>query len=102
MAGITQGLIAGALVTTSLTYLTGQQFQKNAKVVKKELRDAADIFDKRNDPPQLVSNVHIYEDRNIKEGVKDIWNSEVIRAVNWWYSLQLGNKAAAAIANLFN
>lgn len=102
MAGITQGLIAGALVTTSLAYLTGQQFQNNAQRMKKELHDAADIFDKRNDPPQLISNVHIYEAREVSEGVKDIWNSEVIRAVNWWYSLQLGNKAAAAIANLFN
>jgi hypothetical protein len=102
MAGITHGLLAGALVTTALTYATASQFRTTASTVHLESLTAADIWQSRDIPTPLVSNKNTFYKRDVVEGAKDLWNEEVMRAVTWWYGLRVGDKTAAAIAGLFN
>lgn len=101
MAGITHGVLTGVLVTSGMAYLTAQQFKNNANKVKEEIQGCVDIIEKRNDPIPHISNVRSFATSNIGEGAKDIWNEEVIRAVNWWYDLKIGDYAVSLIASAF-
>lgn len=51
----------------------------------------------RNDAVVPVSNVREFVSSNWNEGVRDIWNEEIIRAVNWFYGLDIGRAAVGGV-----
>jgi hypothetical protein len=102
MAGITHGLLTGVLAVSGLAYLTAGQFEKNALRIHNEIATTVDIYEKRNEPTPHISNVRTFYTSSVSEGAKDIWNEEVIRAINWWYDVKLGNRIIALITDAFN
>ncbi|KAG0678596.1 hypothetical protein C6P40_003802 [Pichia californica] len=101
MAGITHGLLTGVLVTSGLSYLTATQFNSNAIKIKNEINSCIETIEKRNDPIPHISNVRSFYSSSISEGAKDLWNEEVISAVNWWYNLKIGNQLTNLITDVF-
>lgn len=101
MAGITHGFLTGVLVTSGLAYLTACQFNNNAIKIKGEINDCIDIVEKKNETVSHISNVRSFYTSSVSEGVKDLWNEEVISAVNWWYNLKVGDRLSSLIADAF-
>lgn len=89
------------LVTSGLAYLTARQFENNAAIVKREIGQCIDIAENKQEPVPHVSNVRTFYSSSVAEGVKDLWNEEVISAVNWWYNLEVGSRVMAAISDAF-
>lgn len=101
MAGITQGFVTGALTVCGLTVLTTTQFQSTHTKIHTEIEKTRNVYELRNEPVNHVSNIRTFYTSNVNEGVKDIWNEEVIRAVNWWYDLKVGDKLVGYITGSF-
>lgn len=101
MAGITHGVLTGVLVTSGLAYLTARQFENNAGTIKREIGQCIDIAEHKQEAVPHVSNVRTYYSSSVVEGAKDLWNEEVIGAVNWWYGLKVGSRLMAAISDAF-
>lgn len=101
MAGITHGFLTGVLVTSGLAYLTANQFHNNATKIKHEINNCIDVIEKRNDPIPHISNVRSFYSTSVAEGAKDLWNEEVIGAVNWWYNLKVGDHLISLVSNAF-
>lgn len=97
MAGITQGALAGSLFALTLTYFTQQRFESTRNTVCASLQATRAAIETRNDPVEEVSNINNFQTRAFREGISDIWNEEVIRAVNWVYDLKLGNAAVGLV-----
>ncbi|OWB61028.1 hypothetical protein B5S29_g1912 [[Candida] boidinii] len=92
MAGRIHGFLGGVLMTSSLTYLTAYEFKSKQNTISKSLLESSNLIEHRNDPIEHKSNVVQFTTRDgINETVKDIWNEEVIRGVNWLYSINLTN-----------
>ncbi|GMG60223.1 unnamed protein product [Ambrosiozyma monospora] len=87
MAGRIHGLLGGILLTTSLTYLTQQNFKKNQAIIHDSISQSVETLDYENRKVEINSNVKQLEVKTVRESVKDIWNYEIVRGVNWLYSL---------------
>lgn len=71
-----------------MTYLTALELRANQQVVSSSLQKYKSVIEDRNKPFEYTPNVIKYTDRSsIKETVADIWNSEIIKGVNWLYSI---------------
>lgn len=97
MAGIVQGALAGSLACLTLTYFTQQRLQATQLVLHESLTASVATLETRNDPVVPVSNIRAYTTQEWQQGARDIWNEEVIRSVNWFYGLNLGNAAVGLI-----
>ncbi|GMM36408.1 hypothetical protein DASC09_037330 [Saccharomycopsis crataegensis] len=91
MSGRIHGFLGGVLLTSSLTYLTALEFRKNRDIVSQSLITSKDIIENRHNRDTTYvpgTNSINYNDRsNIRESFADIWNSEIIKGVNWVYSI---------------
>ncbi|KAH3664167.1 hypothetical protein OGAPHI_004881 [Ogataea philodendri] len=91
MAGRIHGFLGGVLLTGSLAYLTSREFRINQGIVSQSLRESSRIIEERNLPVPHQSNVLQYQDKTVSESIKDIWNHEVIKSVNYLYSLDFAS-----------
>lgn len=94
MGGRIHGFLGGVLLTSVVTYYTGEFVRSNKLFVSAQLQASRDIIDH-----QIVAHKHIRDDTpvdklysevrrvSVLETCKDLWNDEVIRAVNWVYSI---------------
>lgn len=93
--GRIHGFLGGALLTSALTYYTGEYFHKNSRVVSLHLRASNDIINNRilsdTDANQelvpVSKHINYTSRQSIAETSKDIWNDEIIKMVNWLYSI---------------
>lgn len=103
MGGRIHGFLGGVLLALLLTYYTGEYIKKNASIASRSLQMLDDIINKRmlsthnewDDVVPVTSKVEFIQ-RPFAESCKDIWNQEIITAVNWLYSInwyRLGEKA---------
>lgn len=103
MGGRIHGFLGGVLLALLLTYYTGEYIKKNASIASRSLQMLDDIINKRmlsthnewDDVVPVTSKVEFIQ-RPFAESCKDIWNKEIITAVNWLYSInwyRLGEKA---------
>ncbi|EDK47222.1 conserved hypothetical protein [Lodderomyces elongisporus NRRL YB-4239] len=117
MGGRIHGFLGGVLLTSALTYYTGQMFHTNSKFISQQLQQSNNTINNRiltdSDYKQVrIPNNHITTtDRTFSETCKDIWNEEIIKMVNWvyginWYKLGLkfdneSNRILDKVAELF-
>ncbi|CAN3377073.1 hypothetical protein DIURU_002075 [Diutina rugosa] len=110
MGGRIHGFLGGVLLASSLTYYTGEYIKKNASIASRSLQMSDDIINKRmlsthnewDDVVPVTSKVEFIQ-RPFAESCKDIWNQEIITAVNWLYSInwyRLGEKADESLNKL--
>ncbi|KAG7194185.1 uncharacterized protein KQ657_004895 [Scheffersomyces spartinae] len=111
MAGRIHGFLSGVLLTSAITYYTGEYIKKNQQFVSRHLQTSTRIIDNR-----ILSDKDINKDiepgsshitrtsrGEFKEICKDIWNDEIITMVNWIYSInwfQLGKDADEGLIRL--
>lgn len=101
MAGRIHGLLAGALLTGSITYFTSKEFSNNQKKISNSLQDSVNLIENNQNEIITGSNKISYIDKDVIESTKDIWNFEVIKGVNWLYSLNLTSIGGKVIDSLF-
>ena len=89
MGGLINGLLSGFLLTGSITYLTVLKFHNDQRIVSEALKDTTTLLKNHGKPVEPQSNVIFYKKRLMKETIKDIWNYEIIKSVNWLYSLDI-------------
>ncbi|ODQ83052.1 hypothetical protein BABINDRAFT_57276 [Babjeviella inositovora NRRL Y-12698] len=88
MGGRIHGFLGGVLLTASITYYNGYQFKQTQKLISQSLRESKTLIDERNKPVESASKSLEFSYRpSVWETVADIWNDEVIRGVNWVYSV---------------
>lgn len=98
MGGRIHGFLGGVLLTSALTYYTGEYFHKKQQFISHHLRTSNDIINERilsNKPrDELVAidkSITYTSRQGVSEIAKDIWNEEVIKMVNWLYSINWYN-----------
>ncbi|KAI5957127.1 hypothetical protein KGF54_000055 [Candida jiufengensis] len=118
MVGRIHGFLGGVLLTSTVVYYTGQMFEKNSKFISQHLKQSNNIIQNKILTDSFYKNQEIpnnqittLERPNFKETCKDIWNDEIIKMVNWvysinWYKLGLkiddeANKLTDVIAEQF-
>ncbi|QOU21024.1 hypothetical protein BRETT_000741 [Brettanomyces bruxellensis] len=89
MSGVINGLLSGFLLSGSITYLTVLKFHNDQRIVSEALNDTTMLVKNHGKVVEPQSNVIFYKQRMMKEAIKDIWNYEVIKSVNWLYSLNI-------------
>lgn len=95
MGGRIHGFLGGVLLTSVATYYTGEFVRSNKLFVSSQLQSSRDIIEH-----QIISHKHghdkimpvnkLFEETrrvSILETSKDLWNEELIKAVNWVYSI---------------
>lgn len=95
MGGRIHGFLGGVLLTSALTYYTGEYFRKNQQFVSSHLRTSDNIINNRilSDKDIAREAVPISKQENSVrrlnsvETCKDIWNDEIITMVNWIYRI---------------
>ncbi|ODV67185.1 hypothetical protein HYPBUDRAFT_153077 [Hyphopichia burtonii NRRL Y-1933] len=95
MGGRIHGFLGGVLLTSAFTYYTGQYFQKNQQVISHHLKTSNNIINNRilsdkdisTEIVPVDSRINYTSRPNIAETSKDIWNDEIIKMVNWIYSI---------------
>lgn len=94
MGGRIHGFLGGVLLTSALTYYTGEYFNKNQQFISHHLKSSNDIInnkvlsDRGNDIlTPIDKSVNYTRRQGIVETSKDIWNDEIIKMVNWIYSI---------------
>ncbi|KAI5952091.1 hypothetical protein KGF57_004220 [Candida theae] len=94
MGGRIHGFLGGVLLTSTLTYYTGQLFHRNQEFISQHLQASNHIINNRilTDSElrnTVIPNNHIVrnERANFAETCKDIWNEEIIKMVNWVYGI---------------
>lgn len=103
MGGRIHGFLGGVLLALLLTYYTAVYIRKNQQFVSTLLQALDSLLNHRvltkYDEWQHIQPVdaHVeYVLRPFSESCKDIWNGEMIKMVNWLYSInwyKLGEKA---------
>lgn len=79
----------GVLATSSIAYLTALEFRKNASFISSELQSAQSTLDNHGKTKVLpLESIHYEKRLNLKETMKDVWNDEIIKGVNWFYGIQ--------------
>lgn len=77
------------MATSSIAYLTALEFRKNSSFISSELRSAQSTIDNHGKIKVHPLETIEYETRlNLKETMKDVWNDEIIKGVNWFYGIQ--------------
>ena len=89
MGGVINGFLSGFLESGSITYLTVLKFHNDQRIVSEALNDTTMLVKNHGKVVEPQSNVIFYKKRMMKEAIKDIWNYEVIKSVNWLYSLNI-------------
>lgn len=101
MTGRIHGFLAGALLTGSITYFTSKEFSNNKNKISASLHDSINLIENNQNEITIGSNKISYIDKDVIESSKDIWNYEVIKGVNWLYSLNLASIGGKVIDSLF-
>lgn len=87
------------MTTSSIAYLTALEFRRNSKFVSTELKEAQSVIDNHGKTSVQVLQPLEYETRvNLTETMKDVWNDEIIKGVNWVYGIQW-NSIAKRVEN---
>lgn len=77
------------MVTTSIAYYTATEFRRNSEFVAGQLQQSREILDNYGKPrPFIPRKIEIETRDNVTETMKDLWNHEIIRGVNWVYGIQ--------------
>lgn len=111
MGGRIHGFLGGVLLTSALTYYTGEYFQKNLKFISHQLKASDNIINNRilsntdliKEGLPVSSHSHATTRVSFAETAKDIWNDEIIKTVNWVYGInwyQIGITADKKILGL--
>lgn len=95
MGGRIHGFLGGVLLTSVATYYTGEYIRNNKAFVSAQLQNSKDIIehqivtDNHRQQPIVPVNKQYSETRRVSvlETSKDLWNDELIKAVNWVYSI---------------
>lgn len=88
MGGRIHGFLGGLLLGLALTYYQAYQFHSNGWKIQQLLRRAKATIDDRNKPAEVAPAKVAFSYRpGGKETFADLWNDEVIRGVNWVYSI---------------
>lgn len=98
----------GILATSSVAYLTALEIRKNSSFISNELKSAQLTLDNHGKIKILPLETIEYETRvNLNETMKDVWNDEIIKGVNWFYGIQwnalakrAGNGAEKAVEQI--
>lgn len=93
--GAIHGFLGGALLTSSVAYFGGAYIRASTNVVSNHFQRADRAIHNRilsdidilleNEPRN--SHTRYVERANLAETSKDIWNEEIIKMVNWLYSI---------------
>ncbi|KAG7877893.1 hypothetical protein KL905_001159 [Ogataea polymorpha] len=105
MAGRIHGFLGGVLLTGSIAYLTAREFRLNQAVISQSLRESSRIIEERDLPVPHQSNILESKEKTLTESIKDIWNHEVIKGVNYIYSLDysgVGDSITKSIDRFIN
>lgn len=99
MGGRIHGFLGGALFTSAFVYYTGEYIKKDQQFISRQLRITDTVINEG-----IISGKDIHKDiipieprgkREVHSGVwetsKDIWNEEIIKMVNWVYSINWYN-----------
>ncbi|ODV80248.1 uncharacterized protein CANTADRAFT_5904 [Suhomyces tanzawaensis NRRL Y-17324] len=95
MGGRIHGFLGGVLLTSALTYYTGEYFKKNQQFISHQLRVSDNTINNRILSDHDLKKELIPIDKrigattrvNFSETCKDIWNDEIIKMVNWVYGI---------------
>ncbi|KAG5418378.1 hypothetical protein I9W82_003906 [Candida metapsilosis] len=94
MGGRIHGFLGGVLLTSALTYYTGQSFHQNQQFISHQLQQSNSIINNRilTDSEYRnrgIPNNHITLKQRVSfsETCKDVWNEEIIKMVNWIYGI---------------
>ncbi|CCE83810.1 Piso0_004399 [Millerozyma farinosa CBS 7064] len=95
MGGRIHGFLGGVLLTSALTYYTGEYIKKNKEFVSQQLKASNNIINEnilsdassRKLPEPEDKSIQYTSRAGVLETSKDIWNNEIISAVNWLYSI---------------
>lgn len=89
--------MTGLLTTSSVAYLTALELRKNSSFISTELQAAQSTIDNHGKTKVQPLGTIEYESRSsLKETMKDVWNDEIIKGVNWFYSIQWNSLAKRA------
>ncbi|KAG7697522.1 hypothetical protein KL930_000423 [Ogataea haglerorum] len=105
MTGRIHGFLGGVLLTGSIAYLTAREFRLNQAVISQSLKESSRIIEERDLPIPHQSNVLRFRQKSIAESIKDIWNHEVIKGVNYIYALDfsgVGDSITRSIDRFIN
>lgn len=76
------------MLTSSLAYITATEIKYNKEVISSNLRNYKNIIENGNEPTINLPNKVSYVDRSsIRETFADVWNFEIIKGVNWVYTI---------------
>lgn len=111
MGGRIHGFLGGVLLTSALTYYTGEYLFKNQQFVSSQLRKSDYIINNRilsdkdynREVIPVSKQVNLVTRLSSLETSKDIWNDEIIKMVNWIYGInwyQWGVKADQKLIEL--
>ncbi|ABN68247.1 predicted protein [Scheffersomyces stipitis CBS 6054] len=95
MGGRIHGFLGGVLLTSAFAYYTGEYIRKNEQFVSQQLRSANNIIQNKiltdrdliNESVPKSSHSISTQRVSVTETAKDIWNDEIIKMVNWVYSI---------------
>lgn len=91
-------------MTTSVAYYTATEFRRNSEFVTGQLKQSREVLDNYGKPnPFVPRKIEVETRDDIKETMKDLWNHEIVRGVNWFYNIQwnvLGKRVENAAGKL--
>jgi altered-inheritance-of-mitochondria protein 5 len=91
--GRIHGFLGGVLLTSTITYYTGEYFRSNQKFISTHLQTSDHIIRSKilspnqAEPIPTTSHSSTISRVGIVETSKDIWNDEIIKMVNWVYGI---------------
>lgn len=95
MGGRIHGFLGGALFTSALVYYTGEYIKKDQQFISRQLRITDTVInegiikgkDLNKEGIKVIPRGEKQVHAGIAESTKDIWNEEIIKMVNWIYSI---------------
>lgn len=89
-----------------MAYYTASEFRRNSQFVAGQLQQSRELLDNYGKPTPFVPRRIELETRNdINETMRDLWNHEIIRGVNWVYGIQwnaIAKRVENTATNLVN
>ncbi|ODQ65316.1 hypothetical protein NADFUDRAFT_42598 [Nadsonia fulvescens var. elongata DSM 6958] len=88
----TIGYLGGVFVSSVIGYFVVGELNKTSEKVAKDLESVKERLDQEQVPKTNVVDVIQFEHRTgVSETMKDLWNEEIIKGVNWLYNVDMAN-----------
>lgn len=87
------GFVAGVATGLSVVYWTDAQFRKNTRAIVTSLRSSRDVVLNKPHLTRPYTDPINLSERSVGDTVTDIWNREIIRGVQYIYSLAKSNNS---------